>query len=321
MKTIGGRVRQLVARAWWANRPLAFSGAAMMLLAIVTLIALPFDTRMVTGAPVWMKPLKFAISTAFFSFTILWMLTYVRNHPRLVRSASWLMAGTLGIEIVIITAQAVRGLQSHFNFATLLDGTLFGIMAAAIGLFWLVNFGVAILLCVQAMPDRTLAWGIRLGLLLSVVGGATAMLMTGPKGTQISDFVGVIGAHSVGVADGGAGLPLVGWSTVGGDLRIPHFVGLHGLQMLPFVAWLIGRWRAAWLDSAHRVALVAIAGAAYLGLIGLLLWQALRAQSIVAPDGLTLGSLGGLAALTGVAVALIIGHARSARDVSVLIAA
>ncbi|HEY7021153.1 MAG TPA: hypothetical protein VH349_08550 [Ktedonobacterales bacterium] len=52
----------------------------------------------------------------------------------------------------------------------------------------------------------------------------------------------------------------------------------------------------------------------YLGLIGLLTWQALRGQSISAPDGLTLAASGALLGTVALAAAviLIVGRRESA---------
>lgn len=91
----------------------------------------------------------------------------------------------------------------------------------------------------------------------------------------------------MGVEDGGPGLPVTGWSTTGGDLRVAHFVGLHGLQALPLFGYLLALLAPEWLRMRHRVALVWMAGVSYLCLIGLLTWQALRGQPVISPNART----------------------------------
>jgi hypothetical protein len=49
------------------------------------------------------------------------------------------------------------------------------------------------------------------------------------------------GQSVVGVAPGGPGLPVLNWSTTGGDFRVAHCLGIHALQILPIAGWLIDR--------------------------------------------------------------------------------
>jgi hypothetical protein len=106
----------------------------------------------------------------------------------------------------------------------------------------------------------------------------------------------------------------VGWSTEGGDLRVAHFIGLHGLQILPLAGYLINR-ASHRLGSKHRLALVWLAGLGYFGLILLTFWQAMRGQSIVAPDLLTLAAFASLVIVTGGLSAIVLLHARAQRPV------
>ena len=53
-----------------------------VLLAAFSLLGLWLDPRLITGAPAWLKPAKFAVSTAIYAFTLAWVFSYLREWPR-----------------------------------------------------------------------------------------------------------------------------------------------------------------------------------------------------------------------------------------------
>lgn len=221
--------------------------------------------------------------------------------------------------MVLILGAAAAGNTSHFNVSTPISTAVWSTMAFFIVLTWLMNLVVIVLLVIQRLPDRAFAWALRLGLIVSSAGMALAFLMTGPTPEQLATAqagggMPIVGAHSVGVEDGGPGLPITNWSTVGGDLRVPHFVGLHALQVLPLIGFGVVRLAPRWLGSVHRVGFVWTAGTAYAGLVLLLTWQALRGQSVVAPDAVTLAALLVLVAAAALSASGIVLHARLGRS-------
>ena len=229
--------RVLVGQAWRRNRPLVVLVLGMLAVLAIALIGLVIDPRVITGAPAWLKPAKFAISIAVYGATLLWLLTFLSDRPRLVMAVSWGVAITLGVEMVLIVMQAARGVTSHFNQTTAFDGAVFSVMGTSISALWLLTALVAIVLMRRRFAVGPIVWGVRIGLIAGLIGMAVAFLMVRPTPEQetLATTMGSSapnGAHAIGVADGGPGLPVVGWSTEGGDLRAPHFIGLHALQVL-----------------------------------------------------------------------------------------
>ncbi|WP_412745667.1 hypothetical protein [Krasilnikovia sp. MM14-A1004] len=280
--------------AGW-HRPLVAFTALMAVAAVVALIGIVADPRVLTGVPIWLKPFKFAVSLGVYTLTLAWMLSLLPRRSRLAERAATVVAAMSVIEIAVIITQVVRGQTSHYNETTPLNAALWQAMGTSIMVLFAAQFVITVVLLRQPQADRVAGYGIRLGLGLSLLGMAAAVPMVLP--TAAPGTPGISGAHSVGVPDGGPGLPLVGWSTVGGDLRIGHFVGLHALQAMPLLALLLSRF-AGRLDEAVRARLMLVAGAAYGGLTVLLTWQALRGQPLLRPDALTLAAIGALAAST-----------------------
>jgi len=271
-------------RLWRTSAPLT-AVAVVMLLAFVAFVAGIFlDPRSITGVPAWLKPAKFAISTAIYSLTLAWVFRALPSWPRTRAIVGWTTAIVFAIEVAIIAAQAWRGTTSHFNVSTVLNGVLFGVMGTLIIVQTAASAAVAVALWRERQfHDRAIGWAMRIGITLTIVGASTGGLMTRPTSAQLEQartthVMSVAGAHTVGAPDGGPGLPGTGWSTEHGDLRVPHFVGLHALQVLPL--FVVALRRLGWPES-RRVRAVAGASVAYAGLYVALLVQALQGHSVL----------------------------------------
>jgi hypothetical protein len=300
---------------WRASAPLTFTGLLMLAVLAGAGGGLLLDDRLITGAPAWLKPAKFAASIAIYTLTLAWIFSLVPAWSRTRRIVGWTTVVALLLEIAIISTQAFRGTTSHFNIGTPVDAVLFAAMGIAIVVQTVSTVAVALAVWRQALPDPALGWALRCGLVLTIVGASTGGLMTRPTPAQLSavhagEPLRVAGAHTVGAPDGGPGLPGTGWSTEHGDLRVPHFVGLHATQVLPLVALLLRRRR---LSDAVRVRLVLAAALSYGALFAILLTQALRGQPLFGSDALTFSLVGLWACGSLAAVVSSLVHVRPAR--------
>ncbi|MEW2329746.1 hypothetical protein AB0880_18270 [Micromonospora chersina] len=298
------------------HRPLMLFVAAMAALTVVAAVGVLADPRVLTGVPIWLKPLKFAISFVLYGTTLAWMLTLLPRRSRIAEWAATVIVAMSVVEMAIIVTQVVRGTTSHYNGTTPLNGALFSAMGAAIMVLFVAQLVIGIVALLRPTADRVAGHAVRLGLGLSLLG----MLVAIPMVTRTPDSAaeGISGAHSVGVADGGPGLPLVGWSTTGGDLRIGHFVGLHALQALPLLAMLLNRFLGDRLDERTRARLLLVAGAAYGAATLLLTWQALRGQPLLRPDALTMAVAVALVAATATATGAVLARGQRRADVVVV---
>src|SRR5689334_12850092 len=106
-------------RTLWRTSPPLVAVALLMLAALVLFAAGIFvEPRVITGAPAWLKPAEFAISTAIYSLTLAWVFQSLPAWRRTRVLVEWTTAVVFVIEVAIIAAQAWRGTTSHFNIST-----------------------------------------------------------------------------------------------------------------------------------------------------------------------------------------------------------
>lgn len=203
------------------NSRLYYAALVHLAGAFVMLLLMTIDDTQILGINRWIKPFKFFISVAIYLATFGW-LSGDLPKTRFIRLFSSQVILAMIVEMIIVVVQAGRGVKSHFNADTPVGVILYSIMGLFIlyNTFWVIAFTYRYWKSPLGHLSSAYVLSARLGLILFLLGSVLGGYMSSQTG------------HTVGAADGGPGVPLLNWSTASGDLRIAHFLGLHGIHFL-----------------------------------------------------------------------------------------
>lgn len=205
--------------------------ALMLALLIPTALGVLFDERLTNGFNGWLKPMKFEASLAIHFGTLALLLGLMAPATRAGRVVRWSMltaAMLAALEVAYIMVQAGRARASHFNNATRLEEVAYALMGIGAATIVILTFVAGLMLWRHPRP------GVSQAMRIAAAGG---LMFSGFATLVIAGYMSQTGTHAVGgVPSGTAGLPLVGWSTTGGDLRAPHFFATHAAQVVPLFA-------------------------------------------------------------------------------------
>lgn len=306
--------RPNVKSMWSWHRPLMVNSVLMTALVLVSAVGMLVDDRTLLGESVWVKPLKFGFAFAVYSATLAWLLTKLTKGKRVGWWVGTLFAISGTFDVVAIAIAAGRGTFSHFNnqddFWNQLVQSVF---AYGVPPLLLTTLVIGVLLLIQRTGDLALSIALRTGLFLAAASMAVAVWLINaswsPQRTRV-DANGVSDStslgHGIGGNPDGDGMFLTNWSTSGGDLRVPHFFGLHGIQVLLLCVMVLGFLASRMpllRDARVRAGLVGAVAFGYSGFFAITTWQATRGQSLIHPDSYTLLALAGVVLVTA-AIAL-----------------
>lgn len=226
-----------VERACWAVAA-GLVAVGLAHLAVQAVLGGPWE-----GPVSWRKPTTFGLSFGITLASVAWAASFLTMRERLRTALLGALAVASVGEVALVTVQAWRGVPSHFNVETALDATVArGLAAGGAVLVVVLTTLFALSLRPQpgVAPERATAlrWG----------------------------FGALVGALAVGAAMIAVGMLLVAQGdpqaayAQGGALKLAHFAAMHGVPILPGLAWLAGRSE---LDATARRRAVHLGVAGY----------------------------------------------------------
>lgn len=260
----------LAEQIWWASTAgFVAVFAAMWAVSLV-------DLRVLDGANIWAKPMKFAVATAL-HFGTLALVIHVLSASMQANMILTLLAiasviAAIG-EVGYITFQAARLQASHFNMSTPFHAAMYSLMALGAVVLVAASGGVGIAAAVD--NEAALSGPVRLAIALGLVGGTVLTLITAFRlGGNMSHHVGVEAANALR-------MPITGWSLTVGDLRPAHFFATHMMQAVP----LFGVVAVRLLPQSLATAAVILAALAWTAMTLLLFSTALSGRPFTALNG------------------------------------
>lgn len=198
----------------------------------------------------WIKPIKFSMSFSTFASTVsllLLALQIPRWQLTLVRRT---IATSVALEILSLGAQAWRSAY-HLSGTSLVDSSLAQVTNSMVMVNTAIVCWMLAMFCANRVRTDFVDWpmvsAIRYSIVIFLAGNA------------IGGYMLARGSHTVGVTDGGRGLPFVNWSVIGGDLRIAHFIAIHAIQIVPLFAYMLSQMAPVLPVKHRRMAVGALA--------------------------------------------------------------
>jgi hypothetical protein len=231
----------LWASAGRTERVCSVVGLALIGSGLLHLVVFAVDGGPWHGPVSWRKPVTFGLSFGLTLLTVGWLMAYLPLPGRWGRFLLGVFALDCCVEVGGITVQAWRHVPSHVNRETPFDSAISTALAAGGGVLVIVlgTLGVAAFRA-RVAPSMRLA--LRAGFTSLMIGLVTGAAMI-----------------ARGVAEVNGGRQQRAYEVLG-FLKPVHGVSLHGVLVLPALAWLLSF--TGW-DEARRARAVAFGAAGY----------------------------------------------------------
>jgi hypothetical protein len=218
------RVGALIAARPTVERACYAVASGLVASGLVHLMIAAADDRPWDGPLSWRKPATFGVSFGLTLATITWVASYLKLSERSRRILLGVFAADCVVEVAGVTVQAWRDVPSHLNRSTPLNATIAftlagggAVLVVVLGRLAFTAFGGRMV----AAPSMRLALRAGFALLLAGLASGAAMIARGTVAMQTGPT-----AHAYAVT---------------GFLKGFHGVTLHGIIVLPALAWWLGR--------------------------------------------------------------------------------
>jgi len=220
----------------------------------------------------WIKLTKFSLSFCTYAVVMEWLSKQFFEHSRVFLWSSRSACVGAIVELTILFTRALLSFHNLADSLLFLSSTTLILRLAILPATALIAV-TFVLVWKQSSTSAVLRSGLLWATGLALVGCIPALFLLAGSDSPASSL-----RHT--------GLPLLGWSTTGGDLRIAHFLGVHSLQLMPAVTWLALKSEDK-MSRTRQMRFVSNIGFLLLSAIILLTVQGLLGESLFAPNALT----------------------------------
>lgn len=216
------------------NRIFFYFGNCLLFLFIIFLSAFAICQYSIYELCHWLKPGKFTFSFAMYVFTLGWYFYYLKDSlsERTLKILTWTLTIIISLEMIIMIAQSWMASTTYLSLQIPPSKThlLLETLYTSSNLLILTTMSITLFIAAQFFRPIQLQpiylWSIRASFLiffLSCILGILMMIHYGQTSTDSTNL----------------NIPFTQFSTVRSNLISMHFLGIHCMQLIPFMTYYL----------------------------------------------------------------------------------